>query len=159
MSMCRVLSCVVGRGCLLWPVHSLGLRPASFHIPRPNLPVIPGVSWLPTFAFQFPIMKRTCFLGAPKLHVSFHMYSCVWHACTHTPWLPFSLWKWWASWQPALPHCHGAPGCAGIHGGLTGYLGSLFGSYRRVSTTNFLFWVLQLCSILDNVVFVLYCVE
>ena len=24
MSMCRVFSCVVGRGCLLWPVHLLG---------------------------------------------------------------------------------------------------------------------------------------
>ena len=24
MSMCRVFSCVVGRGCLLWPVHYLG---------------------------------------------------------------------------------------------------------------------------------------
>ena len=24
MSMCRVFSCGVGRGCLLWPVHSLG---------------------------------------------------------------------------------------------------------------------------------------
>ena len=24
MSMCRVFSCVVGRECLLWPVHSLG---------------------------------------------------------------------------------------------------------------------------------------
>ena len=24
MSMCRVFSCVVGRGCFLWPVHSLG---------------------------------------------------------------------------------------------------------------------------------------
>ena len=24
MSMCRVFSCIVGRGCLLWPVHSLG---------------------------------------------------------------------------------------------------------------------------------------
>ena len=26
---------------------------------RPNLPVTPGVSWLSTFAFQSPIMKRT----------------------------------------------------------------------------------------------------
>ena len=57
MSMCRVFSCVVGRGCLLWPLRSLGktlisLCPASFCIPRPNLPVTPGVSWLPTFAFQ-----------------------------------------------------------------------------------------------------------
>ena len=24
MSMCRVFSCVLGRGCLLWPVHSFG---------------------------------------------------------------------------------------------------------------------------------------
>ena len=51
MSMYRVFSCVVGRGCLLWPVHFLGktlsLCPASFRIPRPNLPVTPGVSWLP----------------------------------------------------------------------------------------------------------------
>ena len=65
MSMCKVFSCVVGRGCLLWPVHFLGktisLCPASFCIPRPNLPVTPGVSWLPTFAFQSPIMKRTSF--------------------------------------------------------------------------------------------------
>ena len=46
MSMCRVFSCVVGRGCLLWPVCSLGralisLCPAFFCTPRPNLPVIP----------------------------------------------------------------------------------------------------------------------
>ena len=124
MSMCRVFSCVVGRGCLLWPVHfhgktllgfallysvlqgqiclllqgfldflflhssllllcpsllkccwkrvfamtsafscqnSISLCPTSFLIPRPNLPVTPGVSWLPTFAFQSPIMKRTSF--------------------------------------------------------------------------------------------------
>jgi len=34
MSMCRVLSCVVGRECLLWPVHYLGkilLAFALFH--------------------------------------------------------------------------------------------------------------------------------
>ena len=30
-------------------------------------------------------------LSAPKLHVSFHMFSCMRHACTHAPWLPFSL--------------------------------------------------------------------
>ena len=29
--------------------------------PRPNLPVIPGISWLPTFAFQYLMMKRTSF--------------------------------------------------------------------------------------------------
>ena len=34
MSICRVSSCVVGRECLLWPVHSLGktlLASALFH--------------------------------------------------------------------------------------------------------------------------------
>ena len=39
------------------------LCPASFHIPRSNLPVTPDVSCLPTFAFQSPIMKRTFLLG------------------------------------------------------------------------------------------------
>ena len=67
MSMCRVFSCVVGIGCFLWPVHSLGktvsLFSALFSTPRPNLPLTPGSSWFPTFAFQSPIMKRTSFLG------------------------------------------------------------------------------------------------
>ena len=65
MSMSRVFSCAVGRGCLLWPVHSLGkilLAFALLHTPRPNLPVTPGNSWLPTFAFQSPMMRRTSFL-------------------------------------------------------------------------------------------------
>ena len=43
--------------------NSISLCPASFRIPRPNLPVTSGVSWLPTFAFQSPIMKRTSLLG------------------------------------------------------------------------------------------------
>ena len=43
--------------------NSISICPASFRIPRPNLPVTPGVSWLPTFAFQSPIMKRTSVLG------------------------------------------------------------------------------------------------
>ena len=63
ISMCRAVSCVVGRRHLLWPVCSLGttvsLCPASFCTPRPNLSVTPGVSWLPTLAFQSPMLKRT----------------------------------------------------------------------------------------------------
>ena len=123
MSICRVISCIVGKGCLLWPVHSLGktqlafillhfvlqgqsclllqvsldclllhpsplfcnwllfccwervfaitsaffwqnsvsLCPASFCTPRPNLSVTSVISWLPTFAFQCPMMQRTSF--------------------------------------------------------------------------------------------------
>ena len=43
--------------------NSISLHPASFCTPRSNLPVIPGVSWLHTFAFQPPIMKRTSFFS------------------------------------------------------------------------------------------------
>ena len=43
--------------------NSISLCPASFHIPRLNLPVTPGVCWLPTITFQSPIMKRTSFFG------------------------------------------------------------------------------------------------
>ena len=32
MSMCRVFSCVVGRGCLLWPVCSLGKSLLAFSL-------------------------------------------------------------------------------------------------------------------------------
>ena len=43
--------------------NSISVCPASFCTPRQNLPVTPGVSWLPTFVFQSPIMERTSFLG------------------------------------------------------------------------------------------------
>ena len=63
ISMCRFISGVVGRGCLLWPVLSLGKTlsfcPASFYTPRANLPFTPCISWLPTFAFQSPIMRSS----------------------------------------------------------------------------------------------------
>ena len=62
MSMCSVFSYVVGRRCLLWPVLSLGKTlwaSALLHLLG-----TPGVSWIPTFVFQSPIMKRTSSLGA-----------------------------------------------------------------------------------------------
>ena len=43
--------------------NSVSLCPAPFCTPRPNLPVTPGVSLLPTFAFQSPVMKMTSFWG------------------------------------------------------------------------------------------------
>ena len=55
--------------------NSISLCPASFCIPRPNLPVTPGVSWLSTFAFQSPVMERTSFLGVSSyflLNLSSH---------------------------------------------------------------------------------------
>ena len=49
-------------GVFSWQ-NSVSLCPASCSTPGPNLPVTPGISWLPTFAFQSSIMKRTSFLG------------------------------------------------------------------------------------------------
>ena len=66
MSMYRVFSCwkrVFATTSVFSWQNSISLCPASFCTPRPNLPVTPGVSWLPTFAFQSPVMKRTSFLG------------------------------------------------------------------------------------------------
>ena len=64
ISMCRVIPCVVEKWCLLWPSwqNSDSLCSASFCTPRPNLPIIQGISWLPTFAFQSPMMNKISFL-------------------------------------------------------------------------------------------------
>ena len=40
----------------------VSLCPASLCTPRLNLPVTPGISWLPTLAFHSPIKKRTFLL-------------------------------------------------------------------------------------------------
>ena len=51
----------------------ISLCPTSLCTPRPNFPVTPGVSWLPTFAFQSFIIKRTPFMGvSSKCLVGLH---------------------------------------------------------------------------------------
>ena len=59
--MCRVVSCVVERGCLLWPVHSLDETLLAFvmihFVLQGQTYVTPGICWLPTFVFQSPMMK------------------------------------------------------------------------------------------------------
>ena len=64
--------------------NSVSFCPASFCTPRPNLPVITGISWFPTFTFQFLMMKRTFFflLLVIKVVVSLHRTSqlqLLWH--------------------------------------------------------------------------------
>ena len=78
-SMCRVVSCVVGRGCLLWPVCSLGktlsLCPASF--------CTPGISWLPVFVPDYTVHPGT-----------FHSFQFV--AITNcVAAMNILLWFWW----------------------------------------------------------------
>ena len=62
-------------------LNSISLCPASFRIPRSNLPVTPGASWLPTFAFQSPISKRTSCLGLKGLvglYRTVQLLHCYW---------------------------------------------------------------------------------
>ena len=100
MYMCRVFSCVVGRTCLLWPVYSLGktlLALTCFILySKANLPVTPGISLLPTFAFQSPIMKRTSFLGVSSKR-SFGLHRTVQLQLLQHYWLGHRLgllWSW-----------------------------------------------------------------
>ena len=76
-------------GVFSWQ-NSVSLWPALFCTPRPNLPVTPGISWLPTFAFQSPMMKRTSFLtlvleslvGTGQLQHLWHQWlGHVWYGC------------------------------------------------------------------------------
>ena len=52
--------------------NSISLCPAFFRTPRPNFPITPGISWLPTFAFLSPIMKMTYSLGVLEDLVGLH---------------------------------------------------------------------------------------
>ena len=76
--------------------NSLSFCPASFCTPRPNFPVTPSVSWLPTFAFLSPIMKRTSFLvlileGLVGLHRTIQLQLLQHYWSGHRPGL---LWYW-----------------------------------------------------------------
>ena len=46
------------------------LSSALFWTPKTNLPVPPGISWLPTFAFQSPMMKRMSLFGVSSRRFS-----------------------------------------------------------------------------------------
>ena len=60
--------------------NSISLCPASFRTPRPNFPVTLCVSWLPAFAFQSHIMKRTSLIGQRQMKketMGFRMGTCT----------------------------------------------------------------------------------
>ena len=91
MSMCRIFSCVVGRGCLLWPMHSLGKTLLAFALLHSVLQgqsclllqvfldflLFPTfVSWLPYFSapiMMFPgiTSKINCLHSNPYLRICF----------------------------------------------------------------------------------------
>ena len=100
MSMCRVFSYVVGRGCLLWPVRSLGktlLAFALLHFVFTKFAFTPGISWLPTFVFQCSVMKRKSFLDvSSKVLVGLHRTVQL-HLFQHY-WLGHRLGLLWYEW-------------------------------------------------------------
>ena len=63
--------------------NSISLCPASFCMPRPNLPFTPDISWPPAFWFQSSIMKRTSFWvlilkGLGGLHRTIQLFQHYW---------------------------------------------------------------------------------
>ena len=75
---------------------TVSLCPASFCTPRPNLSVIPGISWLSTFVFQSPMMKRTSFWGVIEGLVGPHVW--MWELDYKESWVP----KNWCFWTMVL---------------------------------------------------------
>ena len=99
MSICRVFFCVVGRGCLLWPVHLLTNLcyplPCFILYSKAKFVCTPGISWLPSFAFQSPMMKRTCFLRVLEGLIGLHRIIQL--QLLHSYWLQYRLgspWYW-----------------------------------------------------------------
>ena len=78
--------------------NSVSLCPASFCTWKPSLPVTPGISWLPTFAFQSSMMGRTSFLvlvleGLISLHRTLQLQLLQHYCLGHILGL---LWYWMA---------------------------------------------------------------
>ena len=94
MSMCRVISCDVGRGCLVWPVHSVGKTLLAFAL------------------LNFVLQGQTCLLL--QVSLMFHRRT-KWKQCTtkrnlETSVISSSVWSLYSrasvlAWVPS-PHPH-----------------------------------------------------
>ena len=89
MSMCRVVSCVVGREFSLWPVCSLDksllLLPCFILYSKAKLPVTPDIFWLPTLHSSYlwwkgPFLGVLVLKGLVGLHrtVQFQLLQHYW---------------------------------------------------------------------------------
>ena len=97
MSMCKAVSCVVGRGCLLWPVSSLGKTLvsfccASFCSPRPRLACYSRYLLTSSFCIPVSCNEKDIFFGSflhrtVQLQLLQHFW--LWHRLG-------SLWYWFA---------------------------------------------------------------
>ena len=105
--------------------NSVSLSPASFCTQRPNLPVIPCISWLSISAFQSPMMKRTSFFFGVSFRICCGLprrFSGKESTCQYRRWKRYSfdprigkiLWR--GKWQPLKYSClenHGQRSLAG----------------------------------------------
>ena len=114
MSMCRVFSCAVGRGCLLWPERSLGktlLAFTLFHfVSQGQICLLPQVFLDFILLHLVPIIEKDIFLcvlvlkGLVGLHrtVQLQLLQCYWLG--HRLWLQ---WYWMVClWNEEISFCH-----------------------------------------------------
>ena len=91
-----------------WQI-SVSLCSASFCIPRPNLPVIIGISWPPAFSFQSPMMKKRSFLVS-VLEGIVDLYRTIQLQLHQHYWLGHRLrllWYWLVClWNEQRSFCH-----------------------------------------------------
>ena len=99
MSMCRVFPCAAGKGCLLWPVHSLGKSPLTFAL----------LPW--GFSVPLPDPKVEKSLVCPKTFAK--VRERLWY--NYSPVCGSSA-RWFHSGANSDPHqkelCHTPPRCA-----------------------------------------------
>ena len=91
MSLCRVFSCVVGRGCLLWPVRSLGKTLLAFallhSVLQSQLCLLLQVFLVSAFSYSFPnfepvwySMFGSNFYFLTHIQVSLETGKVVWYS-------------------------------------------------------------------------------
>ena len=111
MAMCRVfLLCywksVFSMTIIFSRQNSVRLCPTSFCIPRPNLPVTPDISWLPTLGIPIPYDEKDIFFGVSSIRSCSSSWNCstlalvVWVQTWNTVMLNGLPRKW--TW----PFCH-----------------------------------------------------
>ena len=81
MAMCRVfLLCywksVFSMTIIFSRQNSVRLCPTSFCIPRPNLPVTPDISWLPSLGIPIPYDEKDIFFGVSSIRSCSSSWNC-----------------------------------------------------------------------------------
>ena len=81
MSMCRVFSCVVGRWCLLWPVHSLGKTlfdlPCFILYSKAKFACYSRYFWTFYFCIPVPYTEKDIFFGVLVLKGLVGLHSTI----------------------------------------------------------------------------------